>query len=255
MHEQSNSEGGEILNHEVRRSFENAKGMAHFYYDSDEAEWFIRSTELDIKSQNQKGLVIPTCRFVAKDAKFYVNIEPESVWEAAHLINSSIMLNEADITKIIVGIGVGRAILGSKTLPIKQIDNHPRRNDLLNALYDVRPLKAFADQVDPLGRNNILQSIDRMSEDEISQINSLRFATGASYRQMFGSIFQASDMVMCMQEELCKNQNQRRIELNQAVNILGPVQNAFDFYDITVDNLLFALSAPMTPAEEIQGLI
>lgn len=56
-------------------------------------------------------------------------------------------------------------------------------------------------------------------------------------------------------ELLIEDQRQRKVDLMSFVAIMGDAQDAFNMYDDTVNHVLFGLSFPMSPAEEMRSLV
>lgn len=247
-------EADDILPKHLEGYFNDSLAIFNAFFVPGEADRYKGQIQLNLILDKHTGIEIPTCTYKKSDPiTMQVNVEVRSCMDFANRLHQLTDVNESDIQRLSIAAGVARAALGYKTLPIRDRGSPEQRKELQDALFDSRPLLAFADEVDPLGTANVRSSIERMGEDEISAINALRFAFGAGLHHAFNDM-EAFELIEKVRVAFLEDQGQRTRDLSTALAVLGMRQEVFSFYDDTVDHILLALSSPMSPAEEMNLL-
>ncbi len=253
MSVESGSPEAEFIQHQLLRYFDSMKGtLGRFYFDDDdERERFYGfiHPNFEENSAREKGAIIPTISYTSRVNGFVVTLEPESILSAAEDLAERSHTSSGDIAKLLIGAGVARGLIGWKTFPIQSNDNDLRRFDIQEILHDKEALFQIAEQIDPENEADITSSIARMGDSEILRLNSLRYAVGISLQHFTDALALQQSVAEIVKPELFADQVQRSLDLKVAMAIMDNIQGAFDFYDDTVNHVLFALAFPASPAE------
>lgn len=256
MTERNPSDGAEFLHNQFTQYFHTAKeSLAQFYFDEAGRQAFEDNVKMTIVSDIEKGSVVPTCSYSGKTNSFLVKIETDTIEQASLEYGTDIDESPGDLLKLFVGAGVARSLLAWKTLPIKLDESDPRRLEVQETLFNKQPLLALADRIDPCGDYALKTSVERAGEDEVSKINTLRFVFGVSLQHMTDVTNWQQNLPIKFQDLLLLDQRQRILDLKSYIAILDNAQDAFNMYDDTVDHVLFGLSFPMSPVEELRSLL
>ena len=203
-----------------------------------------------VQDENQDRDCVPVARYTPNKKAISLIIDADIVMNYASELTDEMHhdVEEADVARILIGAGVARTILGYKTTSA-DITTEAKRNRYMELLCSKTRLWDEADLFDAEYDTNLRQAVERLGDEQISQINFLRFAFGASLRYMSDVSQLQQSLVKRQREELALLESGRAATLRFNLGWLDSA-NAFAIYDDELPEIEFASSFPMSPAEE-----
>lgn len=203
-----------------------------------------------IRTNTERGNIIPTASYDGQSNNLAVIIEPESIMEYAVEVADEINhgIEEGDISKLLVGAGVARTILGWKTLGAglddpMSVDNYRELICKRDYLWDA------VSEYDDVNETNLRAVVERLGDGQLQRVNWLRFSIGASLRYTTDITQLQQAFVSYLTTELMQKENERKNDLEFNLGWLE-TESAFAIYDDQTPEIELAFSFPMSPAEE-----
>lgn len=221
---------------------------------------FVDSLVVNINMDFGVGNVMPTVSYDMGSDMLSLNIEPMSIIEYSEKLlagtEEDMDINVADLAKFFVGAGVARAILSRKAAALPTADQESRLRYTDKICDKTYLWKAVADFDDELRyphdekRFKLRTPVEKMGDDQVPTINVLRFVFGASLNFLSEVHDLQVNLPNLFRPELVEEEQSRAIDLNMNLAILD-AESAFNIYHESPPYLLYGLSFPMTPAEEL----
>lgn len=243
-----------LIDH-LNLAFEEAKTrMVPWYLGSESAARFNDLIALDIVSPGGLGQEIPRARYDGRDHSMHLKVKPESVLEYAEFLVDDTELAKNDVLRALIGAGVARCVIGWKLLPIRLGENedNPRRHELQEKLCEKGPLLSMVEEFDNVSGTHLLESVERLGDAQMTEVNVTRFSVGASLNHMTDVIGWPPLWTPVVRQELAMEEHARQLDLRTALAVFE-ADSAFQLYDDHFPELLVALNFPMTPAEELNS--
>ncbi len=222
----------------------------------DEAEEFIDNLEVITDFESNTGIIIPTVGYSRQNGKLNLKIEPNSINDFAEKTLSDYEndaeVSVSDLTRLFVGGGVARAILAWKSLKAKEID-YSASSPYIDKICDKRYLWEAVDKFDDNNGTTLRRSVEKLGDEQIPIINIYRFVTGVSLHYLNETIDLQSRIPETFRPILLEEEQSRVNDLKFNLALFEP-NTAFDLYDKSAPQLMYALSFPMEPAEEISSI-
>lgn len=252
-----NPESQFIIDQQVTHANQAFDVLAPQFLGDDEARVWSERFTIVMVNDNPKGEPIPTVRYDTRTDSLSVRIEPESVLSYAEEITAEQedSMEPADIVRFLIGAGVARAILAKRALPLQGTDQvDPLRRQIQEALCDRTQLWEAADIYDDEEGTNLRCRVEKLNDEQITRINTLRFAFGASLTYLSDTLDLQIHMTDQFREKLVEIEEGRALDLRTALALLDS-ETAYRVYDDAAPEILYALSFPMTPSEELQSFV
>ncbi len=246
----------EFVKEQMTVYFDRAKDkLSHFYFAADaDREAFHNSVGLSFESERQKGALIPTISKSSEEG-LVVKVEPDSLMELSEALTQDTGFSPADVAKLLVGIGVARAMLFFK-MPSTAFNTDPSQIERFEEiLYDDQSLLSQAYIADPKGEANLVETIGRLDHDDRLKINTLRFLAGISLQHLTDSLPLQHTIAKVFHPLLFGDQKKREMDYKMALVLTEDTEQAEKYYDSTVDHVLIALSFPMSPSETVRLIV
>ncbi len=229
-----------------------AQVLGKFYLGEQESENLQEVLKPELYEGEPRGNIVPTLFYNSKDKKLHFRVEIDSILDfadqTAEELDDGIV--SADIVRLLIGAGVARSILGWKTLPLRFLEDSPQRRAFQEQLCQKEPLWTATSAYDEEHGTNLRMTVERLGDEQITRINILRFAFGASLNHLWDAVDWQISVPNHMRKALAEREEERDIDLRTALGILEP-ESAFALYDDSTPELLLAFSFPMTPGEEL----
>lgn len=218
----------------------------------DEADELKHRLLVNINDRYLTGSVLPTIAYDMSCEAFMLNIEPTSISEyASEQIDEKVDedVTVADLSKLLVGAGVARAILASKAAVLTRADlesKHRYHEKICQIGYLWEAVATYDDEHE----TSLLGVLERLGDTTTPQINVVRFAMGASLNYLTDIRSLQTKVPELFQSDLVTVETARETSLVYNLSILEG-ESAFEIYDGALPTMLWGLSFPMSPAEEL----
>ncbi len=216
----------------------------------EKAEELQEHLSIEMRTDKIKGNIIPSASYKNQTKALTLIIEPESIMVYAEEIADEINhgIEEADITRMLVGAGVARTVLGWKTIGAGLHD--PKVADRYKEkMCDRSNLWDEVSEHDDVYSTNLRAVVERLGDEQLQRVNWLRFSIGASLRYTSDTTQLQQAFVQHLKTELQKKEYDRKNELGFNFGWLE-TDSAFAIYDDQTPEIELAFSFPMSPAEE-----
>ena len=217
-------------------------------YLGDEALMFHSAMRFEVsQEEDDTAEAVPLTRYDNSRKRLAMHIVPPVVIGFAEKIHDDIRQGAevADLTKVMVGAGVARAIAGWRATK-SRLGTEQQRDNFKELLCRKSELWTACDVFDEQHGTKLREAIPRLGDAQIIRINILRFALGASLTHLNDS----THIVARMQESLAESEIHRQTNLDLYMAWLD-AKSAFVLYDDTTPELELAFSFPMSPGEEL----
>ncbi len=219
----------------------------------DEAESLRQDVEVIYCEGSDKGDVVPvvSCDFMQR--KLLLIVEQGSILEFAEKFVEEAEtsdFSEADIVRLLVGAGVARSILAWKLLPIVGDDvTQEEKEQIQDRICDKKGLWELVDAYDTEHKTDLRPSVEKLNDDQVSLVNTLRFAIGASLDYLSDVHDVQIEVPKSFVFRLNEQELARRLDLRTYMAILDQ-GSAYELYEDAAPLLSYALSFPMCPGEQ-----
>lgn len=231
-----------------------AEVLGPIYLGEADSEKLCAMLEPEIYEGEPHGNVVPTLLYNSKTKKLHFRVELETMLQFAEQTAEELDngVASADIVRLLLGAGVARSILAWKALPLRSLEDSPQRRKYQEQLCQKEPLWSAVNIFDEKQSTNLRMAVERLGDDQLTRVNILRFAFGASLTHLSDALDWQIQLPNHMRKSLMENEAGREIDLRTALAILE-AESAFALYDDATPELLLALGFPMTPGEELDS--
>lgn len=225
----------------------------------DDAAEFIETIRVVTDSESEKGNAIPKVGMVnLENMRMDLVVETKALEDfadnAVDYATEGVLISKSDIVKLLLGAGAANAVLAWKTLHSIDKDFKEKiyyRDMICNKAYLWEAAASYDDDND----TSLRLAVEQLGDDQVPTINAIRFAVGVSLHYLNDSIDLQSRIPELFRPILVEQEESRAQNLSFLLDTkVFTLESLFDLYNKSSPELMYGLSFPMEPGEEIDSI-